>query len=137
MSRTTPRRARASLRLGIGAFGLVAIILAAVFGAASIRNLVSGGGRVTSVQATDAQRAIRFGPRRVGGGSTVGLAIGGVAETPNLLGLDDAALEQQLSAIQNSGATWLRFDFLWPSIEPQAGAWNWRVYDRAVAAAQA
>lgn len=137
MSGTTPRRARVSIRLGIGAFGLVAVILAAVFGATPIRRLVTGGTGVSSVDASDAQRAIRFGPRRVGGGSTVGLAIGGVAETPGLLGLDDAALNQHLTAIQNSGATWLRFDFLWPSIEPQNNQWNWRTYDRIVAAIQA
>ena len=136
MSRTTPRRARVSIRLGIGAFGLIALILVAVLGRTSIRQLVTGDRGVTSVDASDAQRAVRFGPRRVGGGSTVGLAIGGVAEAPGLLSLDDAALDQQLGAIQSAGATWIRFDFLWPSIEPQDGQWNWHTYDRVVAAVQ-
>ena len=138
MSGTTSRRARGPIWFGIGAFGLVAIILAALFGGGNlVTKLISGDRSLEPYSVTDAQRAVRFGPRAAGGGNTVGQAIGGIADAPSILGLDDADLAQHLDAIQNTGASWLRFDFLWNAIEPQNNAWNWTNYDRVVAAVHA
>jgi hypothetical protein len=135
MSQTTSRRAQRPLRLGLGAFGLVAIILAAVFaGGPALYRLVSGSKAVTPISAGDAQRAVRFGPRRVGDGGTVGRAIGGFANAAQWIFYDDATLNRELDAIQNTGAGWVRFDFLWTAIEPNNNQWSFARYDKVVTA---
>src|SRR3954466_7608994 len=102
MSQTTSRRAQRPLRLGLGLFGLVAIILAVVFaGGPAIYRLVSGSKPVTSISAGDAQRAVRYGPRRAGGAGTVGQGIGGFANAAQWIFYDDATLQHELDAIQN------------------------------------
>jgi hypothetical protein len=138
MSQSTSRRAHGSVKLGLGAFGLVAIILAVVFGGGTaLHRLVTNDQSVAPLETQDAQRAVRFGPRRSGGGSTVGEALGGFANGANILSLDDATFNRELDAMQNTGATWIRFDFLWPTIEPQNGQFNWTLYDRVVPAVKA
>jgi hypothetical protein len=138
MSQTTSRRARRPLRLGLGVFGLVAIILAVVFaGGPALYRLVTGSKPVTSISAGDAQRAIRFGPRHAGGGGTVGLTIGGFANAAQWVFYDDATLTRELDAIQNTGAGWVRFDFLWTAIEPNNNQWSFSRYDKVVAAVRA
>jgi hypothetical protein len=113
MSQPTSRRAHRPIRLGLGAFGLVAIILAVVFaGGPALQRLVTGDNAVEKLDASDAQRAVRFGPRRVGGGSTVGQTIGGIANAAQFVFYDDATMNRELDGIQNTGAGWVRFDFL-------------------------
>jgi hypothetical protein len=138
MSQPISRRARISLTIGMGTFGLIAIVVAVVLGGPSaVRRLVTNSESVSAIDTHEAQRAVRFGPRRVGGGSTVGQTIGGFANAADVLGLDDATFQRELDAMQATGATWLRFDFLWPTIEPQNGQFNWQLYDRVVPEATA
>jgi hypothetical protein len=138
MSEPISQRSRRTLRLSFGAFGLVALIVAAVLaGGAVVRRVVSGGSSVTPVDSSDAQRAVRSGPRRVGGGATVGQVLGGFANAAQVLFEDDASLNRDLDAMQNTGASWIRFDFLWTYIEPNNGQFQWQVYDKVVAAAKA
>src|SRR6478736_6920309 len=119
MSDQTSRRSRRTLRLSFGALGLVALIVVAVLaGGAVVRRVIAEGSSVTPVDSSDAQRAVRYGPRRVGGGGTVGQAIGGFANAAQFIFQDDASLNADLDAMQNTGATWIRFDFLWTYIEP-------------------
>ncbi len=135
MSKPTSRRAQRPLRLGLGAFGLVAIILAVVFaGGPALHRLVTGAKAVSSIDASDAKRAVRFGPRRAGGGATVGQTIGGIANAAQFVFYDDATLNRELDGIQNTGAGWVRFDFLWTAIEPDNNQWSFEQYDKVVAA---
>jgi polysaccharide biosynthesis protein PslG len=138
MSEPTSYRSRRTLRLGFGAFGLVALVVAAVLaGGTVVHRLVSGGSAVTPVDSSDAARAVRHGPRRAGGGATVGQAIGGFANAAQFLFQDDASLNADLDAMQNTGATWIRFDFLWTYIEPDNNKYQWTVYDKVIGAAKA
>ena len=138
MSDPTSRRSRRTLRLGLGVFGVVALVVAAVVvGGTVVNRVIAQGSSVKPLDSTDAQRAVRYGPRRVGGGATVGQAIGGFANAAQFLFQDDASLNADLDAMQNTGATWIRFDFLWTYIEPNANQFQWTVYDKVVAAARA
>ena len=72
-------------------------------------------------------------PRRANaaGGDRVGFAPGSM-----ILWGSDADLARDLDAMVATGATWLRVDFDWPSIEPNQGQFNWSHTDRVVNAAQ-
>jgi hypothetical protein len=135
MSQPTPRRAQRPIRLGLGVFGLVAIILAvALAGAPAVERLVSGDDPASTLNSKDAQRAVRYGPRRAGGGNTVGRAIGGIANAAQFVFYDDATMTRELDAMQNTGVGWIRFDFLWTAIEPDNNQWSFKQYDKVVAA---
>ncbi len=135
MSEPTSRRSRRTLRLGFGAIGLAALVVVAVLGGgAVVRRVVTTASPVTPVDSGDAQRAVRFGPRRVGGGNTVGQAIGGFANAAQFIFQDPTTLNRDLDAMQATGASWIRFDFLWTAIEPNAGQFQWKQYDAIVAA---
>src|SRR5262245_1875615 len=105
MSQPTSRRARRTLRLGFGAFGLVALILVAVVaGGTVVRRIVSSGSSVAPYDTREAERAVRYGPRRAGGGGTVGRVLGGFANAASFVFQDDATLNRELDAMQNTGA---------------------------------
>src|SRR5690242_17197356 len=61
---------------------------------------------------------------------------GGFAGSYNVLWESDADLKRDLDRMENAGARWLRFDFDWPSAEPQRGVFHWKAIDRAVFAAE-
>ena len=91
---------------------------------------------MTPISAGDAQRAVRFGPslrRR----RHRGRELGGFANAAQWVFYDDATLARELDAIQNTGAGWVRFDFLWTAIEPNNNQWSFARYDKVVAAVRA
>jgi hypothetical protein len=59
------------------------------------------------------------------------------------VGLNGAALgpndrmDKELALIDATGATWLRADFNWPTLEPQRGKYNWAPADHLVTKARA
>ncbi len=60
----------------------------------------------------------------------------GIAAGSGLPGLSDAALDKRLSGIAGLGATWVRLDFDWASIQPSGPTdYKWTTYDKIVAAA--
>lgn len=60
----------------------------------------------------------------------------GIAAGSSLPELSPAELNVRLDGIAASGATWLRLDFSWPSIQPHnEQSYDWVVYDRIVDAA--
>ncbi len=61
----------------------------------------------------------------------------GFSPGADLLWMTPADQARELDAMTAAGATWLRLDFPWPSIQPSAEEWNWAPFDRAVAAAHA
>lgn len=61
----------------------------------------------------------------------------GIAAGSSLLQLNESDLNRQLDGIAASGATWVRVDFSWPSIQPiNAQHYQWDLYDRIVSAAK-
>jgi len=57
---------------------------------------------------------------------------------PDVLWLSGTTLNRRLDAIAATGATWLRFDFHWPFIQPESSeCFDWSRTDRVVSAAQA
>lgn len=56
----------------------------------------------------------------------------GIAGGAPLLSLPDAELDRELTAIRDAGATWLRFDVDWSTVEPIRGQQNWAMTDRLV-----
>jgi hypothetical protein len=62
---------------------------------------------------------------------------GGFAGSPSVLWEGDADFNRDLNAMAATGATWLRFDFDWPSAEPQQGRFYWGAIDRVVKGANA
>lgn len=60
----------------------------------------------------------------------------GIAAGSSLLQLNESDLDRQLDGIAASGATWVRVDFSWPSIQPiNASHYQWDLYDRIVSEA--
>jgi hypothetical protein len=52
--------------------------------------------------------------------------------------LSPTALNQRLAAMQATGATWVRFDLSWNTVQPNdASSYDWETYDRIVAAINA
>jgi len=61
-----------------------------------------------------------------------GAVIGGFSDGSSILGLDSAALERELDAIEATGATYLRIDVYWAEIERQRGVFEWAMTDQIV-----
>ena len=62
----------------------------------------------------------------------------GFAQSHRILWESDADLAADLDAMKAAGATWVRVDFDWPSIQPRSSTrWNWAPTDRVVNAARA
>lgn len=62
----------------------------------------------------------------------------GIAAGSSLLQLNQTDLNRQLDGIAASGASWVRVDFSWPSVQPfNAQDYQWDLYDRIVTAAKA
>lgn len=61
----------------------------------------------------------------------------GFSPGADLLWMTPAEQARELDAMADAGATWLRLDFPWPSLQPSPDEWNWAPFDRAVAAAHA
>jgi len=60
----------------------------------------------------------------------------GLALGDTLLGLNSSKLNNELSSIAATGATWIRIDVSWADIQPQnANQYDWSALDRIVAAA--
>ncbi len=77
------------------------------------------------------------GQARAFAASPVGSEVG-FSQSHLLLWESDADLAADLDAMKAVGATWVRIDFDWPSIQPtSATKWNWSPTDRAVNAARA
>jgi hypothetical protein len=68
-------------------------------------------------------------PAAVVPGSGVGFSPGA-----DILWMSPADQGRELDAMAATGATWLRLDFPWPSVQPQPGVWNWAPFDAIVAA---
>jgi hypothetical protein len=49
----------------------------------------------------------------------------------------DPKLEPQLDRVAAAGIGWVRIDFVWAVVQPSAGTWDWRLYDRIAAEAAA
>ena len=60
---------------------------------------------------------------------------GHVGLSSKLVWSDEATEQSQLSTIAAGGVTWIREDFLWAALEPQAGTWNWTDTDNLMTAA--
>jgi hypothetical protein len=67
-------------------------------------------------------------------GSTVGAA-SGFSPGGAFPFLRGTALSDELDAVVGSGATWVRVDFPWTTVEPTRGSYNWSDLDRVTAAA--
>jgi putative cell wall-binding protein len=93
------------------------VLVALALTAALVASLALGIGRATSASAT------------VGGGRA------GFAPGSMILWESDADLARDLDSMVAAGGSWVRFDFDWPSIQPNAGSFNWTNTDRLVAAA--
>jgi hypothetical protein len=61
-----------------------------------------------------------------------GIAAGGTIEWSN-----DTNLSRELDGYKTIGAGWLRSDLKWSIVESNRGVFNWSIYDRLVAAANA
>jgi hypothetical protein len=59
----------------------------------------------------------------------------GTVVSPDIAGVSDAALDQQMTLMARSGVESVRVQFGWPDIEPARGVDNWTASDRLVAAA--
>jgi len=60
----------------------------------------------------------------------------GISTSASLLWMNDRNLDARLTDIQRLGATWIRVDFSWPSIQPKSPYVSyWEMYDRVVRAA--
>lgn len=60
----------------------------------------------------------------------------GIATSATLIWMDEAELEQRLSEIKAMGASWVRVDFNWYTVQPYSpDEFIWDKYDRVVAAA--
>lgn len=60
----------------------------------------------------------------------------GISTSFTLLGMRDEDLEHRLRDIKSLGATWIRVDFSWATIQPSGPSeYKWRGYDRLVQAA--
>ena len=59
----------------------------------------------------------------------------GFSQGATILWESDADLARDLDGMRELGATWLRLDFPWPSIEPAREQFNWAPFDRIVSAA--
>jgi len=57
----------------------------------------------------------------------------GYGVTIDLTGYDDAALARTLTALQETGLTWLRQPIRWAELEPEPGRFDWQPLDRIVA----
>ncbi len=70
--------------------------------------------------------------RRVPGPVVVPDAGFGFADGMSILSLTPRALERQLTAVERTGATWLRVPVNWSQIEQRRGRFQWTVLDRIV-----
>jgi hypothetical protein len=116
-----------------------------------VSTLVAGAGAGELTLALTSRSAVAFATRESGSaprlvieaappvappptaaGSRFGLATGGVIEWAS-----DADLARQLDGYRTIGAGWIRFDVKWAAVEQTRGSFDWRIYDRLVAAASA
>lgn len=51
--------------------------------------------------------------------------------------LSTTDIDKQLTLMQQAGANWIRFDFVWGAMEHQKGSWDFSKYDYIINAAQA
>ncbi len=72
------------------------------------------------------------GPPSTGGSS--GSNAGRVGVDSSLFWVDEATSTNALRTLAQGGVTWNRTDFLWGSIEPSPGQWNWSRSDQLIAA---
>jgi hypothetical protein len=62
----------------------------------------------------------------------------GISTGATLLRMTDKDLDKRLSDMRSMGATWIRVEFNWATIQPHnAKTYNWKMYDRVVRAASA
>lgn len=61
----------------------------------------------------------------------------GFSPGADLLWMAPTDQARELDTMAAAGATWIRLDVPWPSVEPAPGSWNWGPFDRTVAAARA
>ena len=136
MSEPTSRRAQRSLRLGFGAFGLVAIILAVVFaGGPALHRLVTGG----QVGATRSTRATRNGPCGTGRGAS---AVAARSARPSAASPTPPSSSSTTMPPRTVSSTPSRTPVPGGSASTSCGRpsspsndqWSWRTYDKVVAA---
>ncbi len=61
----------------------------------------------------------------------------GFSPGADILWMSAANQARELDAMVATGATWLRLDLPWPSVQPAAHKWNWEPFDRLISAARA
>lgn len=123
----TPPRLRSALLSGLLAAALMAPASVAATDAAT-----GAAARVQADRSADSTHALRSTAERI----RAPKAGFGFADGMSILSLSPRGLERALTAVERTGAGWLRVPVNWSQIEQRRGRYQWSTLDRVVRAAR-